>query len=196
MHSTDDHDKVELVKDYPKQVFPDPPERPPEYIAYLEKAAMALRSIRLVVYAGLGAFILLAAYGFFLIYLLTSDARTMAQQTERMAAQMEVMSADMRAITAIMADMQTDIGGMRADIGVMKTDMAAMRANIQDMNVHMAAMDISTRQMTATVALIQHSARNLDASVGPAMGAMNRFMPFGAGGNNWPGAPPFAPMPR
>jgi hypothetical protein len=187
MPSTHDPNTAEFIKDYPKQVFPHPPERPPEYLAYLEKASMALRSLRLFVYAGMGAFVLLAAYGFFLIYLLTGDARTMATQMQRMTVQMEVMAGEMRVITTTMGSMQTDIGGMRGD-------MAAMRANIQDMDGHIAAMDMTTRQMSATVALIQHSARNLDASVGPAMGAMNKFIPFGAGGNNWPGPTPFAPL--
>ncbi|MCI4680855.1 hypothetical protein K9U39_01335 [Rhodoblastus acidophilus] len=196
MPSTQDPAKVEMVKDYPKHVFPDPPERPPEYVAYLDKAAMALRSVRLVVYAGLGAFVLLAAYGFFLIYLLTSDARIMAEQTQRMTAQMDVMSQQMRLIATIMGDMETNIGGMRADLGGMRSDLGNMRANFQEMNRHVAAVEASTREMSLTVALIQHSARNLDASIGPAMGTMNNFMPFGAGGNRWPGAPPFAPMPR
>jgi hypothetical protein len=183
MQSQDEPHKIELVKDYPKQVFADPnPPRPPEYVAYLEKAMVALRSLRMVVYPALGAFILLAAYGFFLIYLLTSDARTMAEQTKRMTAQMELMSSEMRAITMVMGDMRANVGDMRT--------------NLEEMNRHMAVMETSTSHMAATVALIQHSARNLDASVGPAMGMMNNFMPFGAGGNNWPGAPPFAPMPR
>lgn len=187
MPSTHDPNAVEFVKDYPKQVFPHPPERPPEYLVYLEKAAMALRSLRLLVYAGVAGFTVVAAYGFFLIYLLTSDARTMAEQTERMTAQMEIMTAQMRIINVTMGAMQTDTGAMRGD-------MAAMRANIQDMNGHMAAMDMTTRQMSTAVALIQHSARNLDASVGPAMGAVNKFVPFG-GGNSWPGAGPFMPVP-
>jgi uncharacterized protein YoxC len=194
MPSTHDPHTVELVKDYPKQVFPDPPVRPPEYLAYLEKASMALRSIRLVVYAGMSAFILVAAYVFFLIYLLTGDARTMAEQTQHMSAEMRVMAVEMQLMTAIMSDMRADVRTMRADLDSMRGDMASMRANIQDMNGHVVAMDMSMRQMTATVALIQHSARNLDASVGPAMGAMNKFIPCGAGGNNWPGAPPFAPL--
>ncbi|HUO53094.1 MAG TPA: hypothetical protein VMU18_00015 [Rhodoblastus sp.] len=181
MH-TEDSRKVEMVKDYPKQVFPDPPERPPEYVAYLEKATVALRSLRLIVFPALGAFILLAAYGFFLIYLLTSDARTMANQTRLMVGEMQAISGEMRAITTVMGDMRGNVGDMRT--------------SLEEMNRHMAAMESSTSHMAATVALIQHSARNLDASVGPAMGMMNNFMPFGAGGNSWPGAPPFAPPPR
>ena len=180
-------DKIEaagegpMKNDYPKQVYPDPPYSPPEYIAYLEKATHALKSVRIVVYAGMTAFVLLAAYGFFLIYRLTSDARTMAEQTERMASQMELISRDMGAMNATMSDMRANVGDMRE--------------SLTQMNRHMTAIEASTAHMSATVALIQHSARNLDSSIGPGMGMMNNFMPFGAGGNSYPGAPPFAPPP-
>jgi hypothetical protein len=186
MQPTDDPSKAEMFKEYPKQVFHDPAHRPPEYLAYLEKATDALKSIRLVVYAGMSGFILLAAYGFFLIYQLTSDARTMAQQTQLMTAHMQLMSQEMRDITTVMGD-------MRANVAEMNVNMTDMRASMSDMTRQMAAMNATTTHMANTVALIQHSARNLDASVGPGMGMMNRFIPFGAGGNNWPGAPPFAP---
>ena len=173
--------KGQMKNDYPKQVYPDPPYHPPEYLAYLEKASHALRSVRLVVYSGMAAFILLAAYGFFMIFLLTSDARTMSESTRRMATQMELISRDMGAMNATMSDMRANVGDMRE--------------SLVQMNRHMTAIEASTAHMTATVALIQHSARNLDSSFGPAMGMMNNFMPFGAGGNSYPGAPPFAPPP-
>ena len=180
-------DKIETVakgqmkNDYPKQVYPDRPYQPPEYLAYLEQATHALKSVRIVVYAGMSAFVLLAAYGFFLIFLLTSDARIMSEQTQRMAAQMELISRDMGAMNGTMSDMRANVGDMRELL-------------IQ-MNRHMTSIEASTAHMTATIALIQHSARNLDQSIGPGMGMLNNFMPFGAGGNTYPGAPPFAPMP-
>ncbi|MGO9392338.1 hypothetical protein [Rhodoblastus sp.] len=171
----------QLKNDYPRQVYPDPPYQPPEYLAYLEQATNALKSVRIVVYAGMTAFVLLAAYGFFLIYLLTSDARVMAQQTLRMADQMELISRNMAAMNVTINDMRSNVSDMRASLA--------------QMDRHMESMDASTMHMAATVALIQHSARNLDSSFGPAMGVMNNFMPFGAGGNSYPGAPPFAPLP-
>ena len=108
--------KDQLKNDYPRQVYPDPPYQPPEYLADpAEQATDALKSVRIVVYAGMTAFVLLAAYGFFLIYLLTSDARTMAEQTLRMAA---ADGADFAlhfgAMNATMSDMRSNIGDMRA----------------------------------------------------------------------------------
>ncbi|MDE2578255.1 MAG: hypothetical protein KGL46_05570 [Hyphomicrobiales bacterium] len=170
--------------DYPAQVYPQE-YRPPEYLAYLEKAAAAIKTVRIVVYAGLASFMLLAAYGFFLIYLLTSDARTMAAQTRVLADQMHDVVSAMNMMNATMGDMRANIGDMRGDMG-------AMRAAMDTMSRHVATIDSSAASMANTVTLIQHSARNLDSSFGPAMGMFNNFMPFRSG----PVAPPFAPPPQ
>lgn len=169
---------TQFKNDYPSQVYPEN-YRPPEYLEYLEKAAGAIKTLRIIVYAGLGSFILLAAYGFFLIYQLTSDTHRMTEQAVRMTEQMQ-------AIVRIMSNMHESVADMRASV----TDM---RGSIVDMNRTMATMSNTTAQMANTVALMQHSVRNLDQSVGPTAGAINSFMPFGWGGNSYRGAPPYAP---
>lgn len=164
--------------DYPSQVYPEN-YRPPEYLEYLEKAAGAIKTLRIIVFAGLGSFILLAAYGFFLIYQLTTDTHRMTEQAVRMTEQMQ-------SIVRIMSNMHESVADMRGSV-------TEMRSAITDMNRTMNTMSNTTIQMANTVALMQHSVRNLDQSVGPAAGAVNNFMPFGWGGNSYPGAPPFAP---
>ena len=167
----------ELKHGYPAHVFPPPEYRPPEYLAYLERAAAAVKTLRLIVYAGMAGFLLLAAYGFFLIYELTVDTHRMVEQTVRMTEQMQSM-------TRIMSNMYGTIGDMRDDIH-------GMRVAMGDMDQTMVALDANMNHMANTVALIQHSTRNIDASVAPAAGMMNSFMPWG-GGNRF-GSPPFAP---
>lgn len=167
-----------MKNDYPAQVYPET-YRPPEYLAYLERAAVAIKTVRIVVYAGLASFILLAAYGFFLIFQLTSDTHRMVEQTVRMTEQMQSMA-------RIMSNMHDSIADMRASIATIGGSVAALDRSVGEMNGNM-------RQMTNTIGLIQHSARNLDQSIGPAAGMVNSFMPFGWGGNNYGGAPPYAP---
>ena len=84
-HSSSTHSILpeELKHNYPARVFPPPEYRPPEYLAYLERAAAAVKTVRLVVYAGMAGFLLLSAYGFFLIYELTVDTHRMVEQTVR-----------------------------------------------------------------------------------------------------------------
>jgi hypothetical protein len=162
--------------DHPGHVVPDR-----EYIVYLERAVAGIKTVRMIVYAGLAGFLLLAAYGFFLIYLLTGDAHRITAQTGRMTEEMESMARTMSAMSVTMGDMRSNIGDMRSS-------MAEMNHNLVDIRA-------STSHMANTITLIQHSTRNLDASFGPGMGMMNSIMPFGAGGNNYGGAPPYAPPP-
>lgn len=167
--------------DYAAQVYPEH-YRPPEYLEYLERAAAAIKTVRIIAYFTMAGFILLAAYGFFLIYQLTSDVHRMVDQSVRMTEQMQSMS-------RIMSNMHESISDMRGTMG-------EMRGTITEMNQTIGTMSTSLSHMGNTVTLMQHSARNLDQSIGPVMGAMNNWMPFGWGGNNYGGSPPYAPMLR
>jgi len=154
--------------------------RPPEYLAYLEKAADALKLVRIIVFAGMSGFLLLAMYGFFLIFQLTGDVRRAVDQTVLMTQQMQAMS-------RIMANMH----GSVSDLG---SDVSKMNASVAKLEVDMNSMSRSVVRMGDAVALMQHSASNIDQSIGPMMGTVNRFMPFGFSGNDYGGAPPYAPL--
>jgi hypothetical protein len=182
MASTKTASKPDLENDYPARIYQPAEYHPPEYVAYLDRAAAAMRSLKIVVFGLLAIAILLSAYGFFLIYKLTGDTHQMVLQTSRMAEEMVSMGRNMTAMQASVADMRSNISDLRDSI-------VAMNRNV-------ASIDKSVAHMASTVGLIQHSTANLDRSFGPAMGMLNNFVPFGWGGNNWPGAPPFAPQPR
>lgn len=152
--------------------------RRPEYLDYLDKATVAIRTVRLYVYAGMAAFVIIAFYVFFLIYQLTTDLHRAVEQAV-------LMSNHMQTMTEAMTD-------MRASMGNMNRTMSDMDGTVRTMNGSVERMTGYINQMGNTVALMQHSARNLDQSIGPVMGAMNRFIPFGWGGNNYGGAPPYA----
>lgn len=182
MASTKSAAKPDLEKDYPAQIYQPAEYHPPEYVAYLDRASKAMHSLKLVAAALLAIGIVLAAYGFFLIYKLTADTHQMVLQTSRMAEEMVAMSRNM-------SDMRTSVGAMRGNISDLRDSIVAMNGNV-------ASIDRSVAHMASTVGLIQHSTANLDRSFGPAMGMLNNFVPFGLGGNNWPGAPPFSGPPR
>ena len=171
----------DLQKDYPAQIYQSAEYHPPEYVAYLDRASTALHSLKLVVGGVLAIAILLAAYGFFLVYKLTRDTHLMVAQTALMAEEMVVMGRNM-------TTMRESVVDMRASISDLRDSIVAMNRNV-------ASIDRSVGHMASTVGLIQHSTANLDRSFGPAMGMLNNFMPFGFGGNNWSGAPPYAPPP-
>ena len=156
--------------------------RPPEYLQYLERATVAMRTIQLVVYAGMASFVILAFYGFFLVYRLTGDVH-------RMVDQMELVTQQIQSITRIMANMDGSVSGLNDSV-------ASLTTNVETMDGNMATMTHDLRQMGNTVALMQHSARNLDQAIGPTMGLFNQMMPFGASPSTYGGAPPYAPPVR
>lgn len=149
---------------------------PPEYLVYLERAAAAMKTIRLIVYAGLASFVILAVYGFVLIYKLTGDVHVMVGEARAMTGQMGLMTQQMQAMTRSMANLNQSTAGMAGDLGAVKGTMAEMEG--------------AMARMAEAVTLMQHSARNVDQSLGPVMGSINRFFPMGFSG--YPGAPPYA----
>lgn len=166
-----DRTATRIQDDYVAGLFPHRDEyRPPEYVVYMERAAAALKTVRIVAYSGMVAFVILAAYGFFLIYQLTSDAHRM---TEHMGTMSKTMT------------------GMRGSMSNMETSMLAL----EPMRQHMANMDASVQHMAGTVSLIQHSTRNLDRSMSPMMGTMSSMPFMGSGNRGYQGAPPYSPPP-
>lgn len=170
-----------LENDYPAQIYTKSEYHPPEYVAYLDRAVAAVHSLKLIVFGLMIGSLVMAIYGFFLIYQLTRDSRLMVAQTVRMADEMVAMRGSMETIG-------TNVDQMRGAI-------TRMGDNIAVMNDSVASMNASVGHMAGSVGLIQHSTSNLDRSFGPAMGALNSFVPFGWGGNNWRGAPPYSPPP-
>jgi HAMP domain-containing protein len=182
MAETTSPQKPGLQNDYPAQIFSAEGYHPPEYVAYLDRAAAAVHSLKFVVLGILAIAVVLAAYGFFLLYQLTRDSHRMVEHTAVMAEQMVAME-------RAMASMRTDIGAMRGNMGDMRDGIASLSRSV-------ASIESSVGHMASTVGLIQHSTANLDRSFGPAMGMLNNVMPFGWGGNNWGGAPPYAAPPQ
>lgn len=173
--------KPPLENDYPAQIYTGAPYHPPEYLPYLDKAVEAVRSLKLIVFGLLAGTLLMALYGFFLIWQLTRDSHRMVEQTVRMAEEMVAIRGSM--------------DGMSRNIDAMRGNLGEVRDSMRTMNDSVAAMNASVAHMAGSVGLIQHSTSNLDRSFGPAMGMMNSFIPFGWGGNSWRGAPPYAPPP-
>ncbi len=178
----------QLKHDYPAQVFP-PHEYHPQYLGYLERAAEHLGTLRLIVYAGMTGFLLLSAYGFFLIYQLTVDAHRMVDQATNMTEQMQSMTlimSNMYASTTDMRDSMTDLrasmNNMRDSMTSMRDDTRMMRGSLGDMDQAVGAVAFNMSHMAGTTSLMQHSLRNMDigsAPLGGFMNSMSSFMPFG-----------------
>ena len=131
----------------------------------------------MVVYPSLFAFVLLAGYGFFLIYRLTHDISTLSQSVTRMAV---IVSDAMPRMTKDLNSMTGNIGGMTTEISSMSTQMDSltpMSKNIQSMTHNIGSMNNSVYGMQRDM-----HGMNRTVSSGP-FGMMNDMMPFSSGTN-------------
>ena len=174
-----------------KSYVSDPPDDPLERLA--NTFDNSARRWEMVVYPSLFAFVLLAGYGFFLIYRLTHDISSLSQSVTRMAVivsdVMPRMAKDLNGMTGSMDNMSGDIDGMTTEIGSMSTQMDSltpMSNNIQSMTHNIGSMNRSVYGMQRDM-----HGMNRTVSSGP-FGMMNDMMPFKSNTN----IPPPMPAPR
>lgn len=124
----------------------------------LSKAFMAsARRWEMVVYPALFAFIILAAYGFFLIYSLTKDISRVAD--------------DMNQITKNMTQVATQMNSISKNMIVMTQTMDSQLVSMNDMVYQVRGMNVSINQM-------RYDFSTLNNSVSRPMSFMNTFMPW------------------
>ncbi|RTZ61887.1 MAG: hypothetical protein DSZ32_01155 [Gammaproteobacteria bacterium] len=147
-----------------------------------------------IVYPAMFAFIVLALYGFFLIYSLTSDMRRVAMSFDpEMGQHMIVMSNSVDALTKDISTMTAQVKQMNANIQNISTKMAALD-NLSPMLGELQTMDSSLGDMNTSVTGLDRSVYGLDNSVrdmkwdtgsmrhdmrkmGKPLGFFNKFMP-------------------
>ena len=174
-----------------KSYVSDPPSDPLERLA--DTFDNSARRWEMVVYPSLFAFVLLAGYGFFLIYRLTHDISSLSQSVTRMAVivsdAMPRMSKDLNGMTGSMDNMSGDIDGMTTEITSMSGQMNSltpMSNNIQSMTHNIGSMNRSVYGMQRDM-----HGMNRTVSSGP-FGMMNDVMPFSSNTN----VPPPMQAPR
>jgi hypothetical protein len=174
-----------------KPYVSDPPDDPLERLA--NTFDNSARRWEMVVYPSLFAFVLLAGYGFFLIYRLTHDISSLSQSVTRMAVivsdVMPRMAKDLNVMTGSMDNMSGDIDGMRNEISSMSGQMNSltpMSNNIESMTHNIGSMNRSVYGMQRDM-----HGMNRTVSSGP-FGMMNDMMPFKSSTN----VPPSMPAPR
>ena len=117
------------------------------------------RRWELVVYPSMIAFILLAAYGFYLIYNLTHDIADVAKSVREMTAS---VTQDLGSISSKMSNIAVSTAYMRP----MSRDIHSMTANVDDMAT-------STNHM-------QYNMWQLNRNVSAPFNMMDKMTPFGS----------------
>ena len=121
----------------------------------------------LVVYPSLLAFIVLAAYGFFLIYTLTGDVSRLARSMESVVVSMEGVVSTMTTVSGNVATMSNNLTSIADDVGEGSETMATI-------NETMHVMTVPMYQIRHDMAGMNHNMHK----VAQPMRLMGGIMPF------------------
>jgi hypothetical protein len=115
------------------------------------------RRWEMIVYPSLFAFIVLASYGFFLIYSLTHDVASLARNVSVLTQSIDHMVVNMDSISG---------------------NMASISGDLNKINGSMNTMNDSTRSMAMSVDGIRHQVGSMNYNIGRPMSQMSSFMPW------------------
>lgn len=139
------------------------------------------RRWELIVYPSLFAFIILAAYGFYLVYSLAKDVHYLAISVD---SNMTVLSGNMQTVSENMGDLSANVRTMAvsvesinnrvATLEPMLTNMDSMDKAMQSITAATGAMTVATHNMRNDMVYMNHSIRD----VARPMSFMHGFMPW------------------
>jgi uncharacterized protein YoxC len=162
-----------------------------ELRSFEKKAEGSDKNMRLIVYPATFAFIILAAYGFYLIQSLASDVSKMAITMDRMANSVET---NMSSMSSTMSNMKGDIGLLSSTIQGMSSDIGDMSSNTKTMVENIGGMKSATYDMAASTNNMQRDLWSLNQNVSTPLSFMNNFLPWQNNTNGrFPGSK--APLP-
>ncbi len=125
------------------------------------KAETSTKRMQMLVYPAMIAFFILSAFGFYLIYTLTSDVNRMANTISHMSGSIDT---NMTSISDTMVNMSNDVGKMTNTTVEMSDTISGMTPAINDMAA-------STNNM-------QRDFWSLNKNISTPLGFMNDFLPW------------------
>jgi len=132
------------------------------------------RRWELVVYPSLLAFIVLAAYGFFLIYTLTTDVGRLARSIETMVVSMDDVAHDLHTVSGDVRRMSSTMLVVSNDVASGTDAMKEMLVKMDTMNQSVGVMTVPIYHMRDDMTRMNH---NLHEVAGP-MKTMGGMFPF------------------
>ncbi|MEW7979660.1 MAG: hypothetical protein G8D28_07080 [gamma proteobacterium symbiont of Phacoides pectinatus] len=149
--------------------------RPETELSSVDRLSAAFESSarrwELIVYPSLFAFIILAAYGFYLVYSLARDVHYLAISVD---ANMTVLAGNMRSVS----DNMNQLSG---NVKTMTEQMDGINQNVktlQPMLTNMSEMNRSMQHMTQSTGMMRNDMAVLNQNIGRPMSFMNGFMPW------------------
>jgi len=165
-------------KDSTRELFPEG-DAMDRFVSVFEASA---RRWELVMYPAMLAFVILAAYGFFLIYSLSKDISTMAQGMDpEMGKHLGHISESVIYLSENVRTMTRRVYHMSGSVETMADRMEAleylepMLTNMHSMNLSMESMNQNMSTMTLSMDAMRYDMSDMSYSMRP-MDRMNNFM--------------------
>ena len=177
-----------------------------QFVKSFDKSA---KRWELIVYPSMFAFIVLAMYGFFLIYSLTQDMRTMAvaidprmgsnmgsltsniknladnidfmtTHLEYISDNMETMASDVQTMANSMTHLTQDVGKIHNEVGSIGNTMSDMSTQLNNLAPITSNMAAMNKSMHVMTVSVGRMGYDMGGMTRP-MSFVNRFMPWGGG---------------
>lgn len=148
------------------------------YARLSEVFESSARRWELIVYPSLFAFIILAAYGFYLIYNLARDVHYLAISVDTnmttLAGNMQNVSENMSQLTANVRAMTVTMDSIDSKVATLEP----MLANLDSMDGAIQSMTHATHTMGRATQNMQVDMSRMNYNIGRPMSFMNSFMPW------------------
>ena len=125
----------------------------------------------LVVYPSLFAFILLAAYGFYLVFSLAKDIHYLAITVD---SNMAVVASNMQSISDNVGQMSANVRTMAVSVESISRDVSTL----EPMLTSIETMDKAMRSMTFTTGNMRDDMAVMNRNFGRPISFINRFLPW------------------
>ncbi|WP_462323230.1 hypothetical protein [Halochromatium sp.] len=129
------------------------------------------RRWELIVYPTLFAFIILAAYGFYLVFSLAKDVHYLAISVD---SNMTVLASNMQSISDNMGQISSNVRTMTVGVDSMARDVSTLEPLLSSIE----AMNRSMQSMTYTTATMRDDIGAMNRNIGRPMHFMNSFLPW------------------
>jgi uncharacterized protein YoxC len=148
------------------------------YARLSEVFESSARRWELIVYPSLFAFIILAAYGFYLIYNLAKDVHYLAISVDT---NMTTLSGNMQNVSENMSQLTANIRAMTVTMDSIDNKVATLKpmlANLDSMDGAMQSMTYATHTMGRSTQNMQVDMQRLNHSFSRPMSFVNAFIPW------------------
>ena len=147
-----------------------------------KKADATTRRMQILVYPAMVAFIILASFGFYLIYSLTSDVNRMADTIVHMSnsidRNMNSISGTMGHMSGKMDSLADSTHSMSTNVGNMSTNVGSMTDNTVEMVKSITGLRAATYDMAASTNNMQRDMWSLNKNISTPLSFMNNFLPW------------------